>query len=169
MAKAQAEIDLIRHKRDRAVLRSPLKGKGIVLTGDLKRQIGAPVKKGDVLFEVAPVAAIRAVLSVPEDMIADVREADAKAKTHGERARGELATASQPDRHVRFELEHITPVAEVVEQKNVFKVRVKLLESTAAELSQGMEGAARITIDRRRYAWIWSRRLVNWVRMKLWF
>jgi len=33
----------------------------------------------------------------------------------------------------------------------------------------GMEGVAKISIDRRHLVWIWTRRLVNWVRMKLWF
>ena len=31
-----------------------------------------------------------------------------------------------------------------------------------------MTGQARIDVDRRRYAEIWTRRLVNWLRMKLW-
>jgi hypothetical protein len=31
-----------------------------------------------------------------------------------------------------------------------------------------LKGVAKIRIDRRRYAWIWTRRLVNWLRMKLW-
>jgi hypothetical protein len=31
-----------------------------------------------------------------------------------------------------------------------------------------MEGVAKIDLGRRSYAWIWTRRIVNWVRMKLW-
>ena len=31
-----------------------------------------------------------------------------------------------------------------------------------------MEGVAKIDIDKRPYAWIWTRKIINWVRMKLW-
>ena len=37
------------------------------------------------------------------------------------------------------------------------------------DMRLGMEGLAKIDIDRRPYGWIWTRRLVNWVRMKLWW
>ena len=182
-ALAAAEIRHLEVRLSEATTRAPTEGRPgeattsdrlwTVVSGDLKKKIGAPVETGDPLFEVAPVAALRAVLSVPEDMIADVREADAKAAARGERAEGELATAARPDVHLRFRLERIHPVAEVVNQKNVFKVRVALLDvadpKATAALAIGTEGAARIHIGRRRYAWIWSRRLVNWVRMKLWF
>ena len=32
----------------------------------------------------------------------------------------------------------------------------------------GMAAVAKITIDRRSYAWIWTRRIVNWIRMEFW-
>ncbi|HUV39723.1 MAG TPA: HlyD family efflux transporter periplasmic adaptor subunit [Planctomycetota bacterium] len=168
-ARVTAEIDLLNDRIAKAEIRSELAG--TVVSGDMKKKVGAPVKTGEQLFEVAPLASLRAVLSVPEDLIADVREADAKAEKQGKRAEGELAAASRPDVHVPFRLDRISPVAEVVNQKNVFKVRVALLNTpeAATGLSIGTEGAARIHIDRRRYAWIWSRRLVNWIRMKLWF
>jgi hypothetical protein len=31
-----------------------------------------------------------------------------------------------------------------------------------------MEGLAKVDIGQRAYGWIWTRKLVNWVRMKLW-
>jgi hypothetical protein len=129
----------------------------VVLTGELNRRIGAPVKTGDVLFEVAPLPELRADVMVPEDQIGDVRTGQ----------EGELATASYPDRRIRFVVEHVNPVAEVSKQQNAFKVRVRLLE-VQPWMRPGMEGVAKITIDRRSYAWLWTRRLVNWVRMKLW-
>ena len=126
--------------------------------GDLESQIGSPVKTGEVLFEVARPGSLRAELSVPEDLIADVTEG----------MKGELAAATHPDRKVGFVVERINPVAEVVSQRNVFKVRVRLAE-TADWMRPGMEGLAKVHIDERAYGWIWTRRLVNWVRMKLWW
>jgi hypothetical protein len=153
--KAQARIDLLEYMIGRARLVSPLSG--IVVEGDLKRQVGAPVKMGDVLFEVTPRASLRAVLHVPEDQITDVQVGQ----------RGSLATASYPAERIGFEVERINPIAEVVKQENIFRVRVRLRE-IPPWMRPGMEGVARIDIDKRPYAWIWTRRIVNWVRMKLW-
>ncbi len=153
--KVTAKVHLLEHRIDKARIVSPIAG--CVVIGDLKRQIGAPVKAGKVLFEIALLESLRGELSVPEDQIAEVR-----LKQHGE-----LATASYPDRRLRFVVEHINPVAEVVDQGNVFKVRVQLLE-TRPWMRPGMEGVAKITIGRRRYVWLWTRKLANWLRMKLW-
>jgi len=154
---AEAQIDLLNYYQDQAEITSPING--YVLSGDLKKQIGAPVKTGDVLFEVGPLDLefLRAELSVPEDQIADVKVGQ----------EGELATASDPGVKVKFIVDRVNPVAEVVNQRNVFKVRVRLLE-TNQRMKPGMEGAGKISIDKRSYAWLWTHRLTNWIRMKLW-
>jgi multidrug resistance efflux pump len=154
--KAQAQIDLYEYMVAQARLLSPLSG--TVVQGDLKRQIGAPVKMGDVLFEVTPLESLRAVLHVREDQITDVQIGQ----------RGRLATASYPAQRIAFEVERVNPIAEVVKQKNVFKVRVRLLE-LYPWMRPGMEGVAKIDLAKRSYAWIWTRKIVNWVRMKLWW
>ena len=153
--KAQAQIDLLEYMIGQAKLLSPLSG--TVVEGDLKRQIGAPVKTGDVLFEVTPLESLRAVLHVREDQITEVRVGQ----------RGTLATASYPGQYIAFEVERINPIAEVVKQKNVFKVRVRLRE-LYPWMRPGMEGVGKIDLARRPYAWIWTRKIVNWVRMTLW-
>jgi multidrug resistance efflux pump len=153
--KAQALIDLYAYRIEQATIRAPLTG--TLVTGDLKRQIGAPVETGTVLFEIAPLDSLRAELHVPEDAISEV--------TPGRQ--GRLATASFPAQRLRFVVERVNPAAEVVNNRNVFKVRVRLLE-TRPWMRPGMEGVAKITIEKRRYAWIWSRKVINWIRMKLW-
>jgi hypothetical protein len=35
-------------------------------------------------------------------------------------------------------------------------------------MAPGMKGVAKIHVGRRSYAWLWTRDLVNWVRMRLW-
>jgi len=150
-----AKIELLDYRIQQAKLVAPIDGK--VIGSDLKRQIDMKIATGDVLFEVAPAKNLRAELSVPEDQIADVRR----------RMEGELATAMHPGRRVRFIVERINPVAEVSGDRNVFKVRVRLLGRHDWMLP-GMEGSARVRIGRRSYGWLWTRRLVNWLRMKLW-
>ena len=90
------------------------------------------------LFEVTPLESLRAVLHVREDQITDVRVGQ----------QGTLATASYPGQYIAFEVERINPIAEVVKQKNVFKVRVRLLE-LYPWMRPGMEGVAKIDLAKR--------------------
>ncbi len=131
---------------------------GVVVEGDLKRRVGQAVSKGDVMFEVAQLDDLRARLEVPEDRIADITEG----------MTGDLATAARPGVYLRFEVERIEPMAQVKDLKNVFGVRVRLLEP-ADQLKPGMAGVAKIDAGKRSYAWIWTRQAVDWLRMKLWF
>ncbi len=153
--KVEAQIELFNYLIDQAKLVSPIDG--TVVKGDLKRQIGAPVKTGDVLFEVTPLESLRAELLLPEDEIFDVAVGQ----------HGYLATASYPTRRIEFVVERINPAAEVVDNRNVFKVRARLAE-TRGWMRPGMEGVAKVTLGKRRYAWIWTRKIVNWFRMTFW-
>ncbi|MDH7599557.1 MAG: HlyD family efflux transporter periplasmic adaptor subunit [Sedimentisphaerales bacterium] len=151
----QAQIDLIEHMIRKATLVSPTDG--TIVKGDLKKQIGSPVKTGQVLFEVTPLETLYAELLVPEDQILDLKIGQ----------EGALATASFPGQRLPIRVERINPMAEVVNGRNVFRVRATLLQ-TRQWLRPGMEGLAKVTIDRRPYLWIWTRKLVNWLRMRLW-
>jgi len=151
-----ADIDEIDYWMSRATIVPEVSG--VVVEGDLKRRIGQAVSKGDPLFEVAQLDDLRARLEVVEDRITDIHEG----------MQGDLATAANPGVYYRFEIERVEPMAQVKEQKNVFAVRVRLLDTTR-QLKPGMSGIAKIDAGKRSYAWIWTRQAVDWVRMKLWF
>jgi multidrug resistance efflux pump len=153
--KTAAQIALLNHQIEQASLRSPIAG--TLVTGDLKRQIGVPVKKGDILFEVTPLETLRGQVYVSEDQVLDISEG----------LDGAMATVSYPDQRIPFIVERISPMAEVVNNRNVFKVQVRLL-NTHQWMRPGMEGIAKIEVGKRRHLWIWTRKAVNWVRMKLW-
>ena len=153
--KSAAEIRLLEQHIDQATLVAPITGR--VVSEDLKRQIGAPVETGKILFEIARIDALRAELYVPEESITSV--------TVGQE--GELASVSHPDQRIRFSVERINPIAEVVNSQNVFKVRARLLEQHAW-MRPGMEGIAKIMAGKKHYLWIGFHRLTNWLRMKLW-
>ncbi len=150
-----AQIARLKHHIEKATIWSPVPGR--VIAGDLKKQIGAAVKTGDVLFEIAPLDALHAELEVPEALIADVKVGQP----------GELATEDHASIKFAFTVERIDPIAEVIDQRNVFRVRVTL-SGTTNWMMPKMKGVAKIKIGRERLAWIWTRRLINWVRMKLW-
>jgi len=85
--------------------------------------------------------------------------------------RGELATTANPGRYIPFVIERIDPVAEVDKQTTVFRVHVRLKTDDPqilSRLKRGMSGTAKVDIDQRSYLEIWTRDLVNWVRMTLW-
>ncbi len=154
--KARANIELYEHQIAQAKIKTPVDG--IVLSGDLKSKIGAPVKAGDELFQVGQ-PDIRAELSVPEDMVADVKVGQS----------GTLAASSFPSQKIPFKVERVFPVANVTAGHNVFKVRV-VFEPGAqrAWMRPGMEGIAKVDIQDSSYLWIYTHRLVNWARMKMW-
>jgi len=163
IARAQAdqageEARLLEHKIAQATLVAPISGK--VISSDLKPHVGASIKAGDPLFQIAPVENVRAELAIPEDEIAEV-------VGHEGELKGELSATTRPGRRFEFVVGRINPVAEVVQKQNVFKARAGLV-TKEAWLRPGMTGVAKIHVGRRRYAWLWTRRLVNWLRMKLW-
>jgi len=153
--RAAARLALIERRIELAEVRAP--AAGVVTEGDLDRLVGAPVAAGDQLFAVAPIDRLRAEVLVPEGRIADVAEGST----------GRLAAAGYPDRRVGFTVERLDPVARAIEGGNVFAARVRLEESPPW-MRPGMEGVAKIDAGRAPYAVIWTRDLVNWVRMKLW-
>ena len=141
---------------------------GVVIAGDLKKEQGRSVDQGEELFRIAPLDSLRAEILVPENRIAEVFLEQP----------GDLAPVAHPGIHMRFKVDRISPIAEVVSQQNVFRVRVRFdTESTESEelklflqgMKPGSEGMARIEIGRAHYAWMWTRDLINWVRMKMWW
>ena len=152
---SDAQIELLDGLIGRARLTAPFAG--VVVAGDLSRSIGSTVRRGEVLFQVAPLDAYRVLLSVDESQIADIHVGQ----------RGSLLTTSLPTEPFTIEVEQITPVAEVRNGRTVFQVEAGL-EHPSAALRPGMEGIAKIDIGERRLVWIWSRTLIDWLRLKLW-
>src|SRR5690606_4574056 len=136
---------------ERATLRAPISG--VVASGDLRDRIGGAVRLGEPLVEIAEVSGLRATLPLPDAQIVDAHAGQ----------RGELAVVSRPEERIRFTIESIDPVAEVVDGRNVFRARATLEGGAGLEwLRPGMEGVARAHVGERAYGWIWTRRFVNW-------
>ena len=153
---ADAQIAELKLRIKQATLIAPISG--TIVVGELKSFLGSPVQKGQVLFEIAPLDLLQAEVSVLESEIAEVL-----VDQHGE-----LAATGYPGKKVKFIVERINPVPEPAERKNVFKVRVTLVDGKEEWMKPGMEGVAKIKIGQRSYGWLWTRKLVRWVRMKLW-
>ena len=130
---------------------------GVVVTGDLSQSLGIPVDKGQVLFEIAPLDGYRLVVQVDERDINDV--------TVGRR--GRLLLAAAPADPVPFTVERIVPVSVARDGRNFFRVEARL-EQTPQRLQPGMEGVAKIDIDRQRLAAIWTRSAMDSALLTVW-
>lgn len=151
----RAEIALLDEQLRRMRIEAPVDG--IVVTGDLSQSLSAPVERGQTLFEVAPLDAYRLMIQVDERDIASVRLGQ----------RGALMLTGAPSETLDFSVEKITPVSTAKEARNFFRVEAKL-DRTDIRLRPGMEGVGKIDIDRRRLVWIWTRQVIDWVRLQLW-
>jgi RND family efflux transporter MFP subunit len=156
LEQSQAQLSLIEEHLARTEVVAPFDG--VLVSGDLTQMLGAPVERGQAMFEIAPLDEYRVVLLVDEHRVADVRAGQ----------RGELVLSSNPGQHFPLLVQKVTPVSMARDGRNVFRVEAQLETGADPRLRPGMEGVAKVTVENRRLAWIWSREIVNWVRLKLW-
>lgn len=156
LQQAQAQLDLANYKLARTRIVAPLSG--VLVSGDVSQLVGTPVKEGEVLFEVAPLDGFRVVLHVDEGDIAYVRPGQT----------GNFAPTGLAGRAVPFTVSRITSVTSNREGKNAFRVEAQLGKDAPRSLRPGMEGIAKVGIDRRANLWIWTRSLRNWFQLFIW-
>ncbi|TFG93428.1 MAG: HlyD family efflux transporter periplasmic adaptor subunit [Syntrophobacterales bacterium] len=150
-----AQLDLVEKKIDQIIIRAPFDG--IVLSGDLSQRQGSAVGHGDELFQVAPLDSYRLILKVDERRIADV--------TKGQK--GFLVLPSLSNDQYEFTVTKITPITTAEQGRNYFRVEASV-EKVSSRLRPGMEGIAKITVDRRLLIAIWTRDFSEWLRLRLW-
>jgi multidrug resistance efflux pump len=154
---AQARLDLVRYRLENAIIKSPFEG--VVVEGDLRERIAAPVKQGDALYKVARIDTLYAEAEVKER---DVKEILGKTK-------GEIAFVSQPKSKYAVTLQSLEPSAITKKDGNVFLIRLKPEAGAEAWWRPGMTGLCKISTEKRSLFWILTHRTVDFLRMKLWW
>lgn len=152
--KVAAEIQIIDDQIARTRLRAPFDG--VIVSGDLSQTQGAPVKLGQVLFEVTPLNNYHVMLEVDEHDIGELKSGQT----------GKLVMAALPQTTFNFTLGKTIPVAISSDGYNYFRVEGRL-DQPSPLLRPGMQGVAKITIQQRDYLWIWSHDVVD--RLRMWF
>ena len=152
---AEAQIALTQEQLGRTKVVASFDG--VVMSGDLSQSLGAPVERGQVLFEIAPLNAYRVIAQVDERDIGEI--------VVGQRS--VLLFSSLPGEKFPFVVEKVTPVSIAKEGRNYFRVEGRM-EKASERLRPGMEGVGKITIDRRRLIWIWTHDAIDWVRLQAW-
>ncbi len=156
-AQAKAGLDLVRYHLDHAQVKAPFAG--IVVEGDLDELLGAPVRKGDVLFKVARIEKMYAELEVNER---DVHEVAAGAT-------GEIAFVSRPNLKFPVKVDRVDPVAVAKEEGNVFLLRCTFPDEVSDWWRPGMSGVSKINAGKRNVLWILTHRTIDFFRILLWW
>ncbi len=162
---AQARLDQALAKAERvdsylsqASSHAPFEG--VIVEGEKKDLIGAPVKKGDRIFRIAKVEGLYITLMVSEKEMRHIQP----------QASGEVALLSHPSHNIPIRVSSVIPVAQVKGQEgNQFMIKAELLESPQPWWRPGMTGLARIDVGDKNVAWVLSHRVVDKLRLLLWW
>jgi biotin carboxyl carrier protein len=154
---AQARLDLVGYRLRAAEIKAPFDG--VVVEGDLRERLAAPVKQGDALFKLARIDTLYAE--------AEVNERDVKEIVG--RSRGEIAFVSQPKIKYPVTIRVLQPAALTKKEGNVFLVRLQPDAKLETWWRPGMTGLCKLSVEKRTLFWILTHRTVDFLRMKLWF
>ncbi len=153
---ASVQLRLIEQQLAQTKLISPIDG--TIVSDDIRQSLGAPVKQGEVLFEIAADTGYLVQLYVDERDITAI----APGQT------GSLKLTSLPDDTLTFTITHVTPVSEVRDGRNCFRVEASL-DGEGLSVRPGMTGSGRILAGRHLLGWIWFHDIWHWLRLTLWF
>lgn len=133
---------------------------GVIVEGEKKDLVGAPVKKGDRIFRIAKVEGLYITLMVSEKEMRHIQP----------QARGEVSLLSHPSHNIPIRVSSVIPVAQVKGQEgNQFMIKAELLEAPQPWWRPGMTGLARIDVGDKNVAWVLSHRVVDRLRLLLWW
>lgn len=152
---ANSQLQLIEQQQLRAQLTAP--NDGIITSDDISQSQGAPVKQGQILFEVSSGKGYLVQLWVDERDIAALNIGQ----------EGHLKLSSIPNETFEVTVKAITPISEIREGKNYFRVEATLNRESDL-LRPGMTGSGKILVGREPLGWIWFHDAWHWLRLSLW-
>jgi multidrug resistance efflux pump len=133
---------------------------GVIVEGDSKKLLGSPVAKGDVLMKVARIEGIYILIKINERDLDQIRQG----------MQGEMMLVSQPDNTFPIVVDKVIPMAEVDQREgNVFVLKAHVNGAVRSWWRPGMSGVAKIDAGKRSIAWLLSHRIIDYLRMKLWW
>lgn len=155
LAEAQAALDLAAARLARLEIRAPITG--LVVAGDLSQRLGAPVRQGDPLFEIAELSGWRLRI--------DVSEYDLALVSPGQSGTAVLAGLS--GLALPFEVQTIAAVSEPGGGENRFRVEAAVTDTPPA-LRPGLTGTAKIRAGDTTLGRAWTRSSLVRLRLLLW-
>jgi biotin carboxyl carrier protein len=153
---AEARLAQVQHELSQAQMRAPFAG--VIVEGDLRQNLGAPVRRGDLLFKLARLDEVSLDLSLPEE--------DAHFVTPG--LSGEVAFVGRPESRFTFVIADVEPVAAAVDGDNFVRAYANLDGAHQPWWRPGLGGTAKVEIGDRSLWWVISHKVVNRVREYFW-
>lgn len=158
VAQTRARIAQVQRQVNQAELIAPLTG--VVVEGDRRDLLSAPVNQGDRLMRVAELRGIYLLIDVAEEDIQFV-ESDST---------GTFSLVARPSEQIALSVEQIIPMAQVRDgQGAVFSVNASLDTAVAPWWRPGMTGVARIDAGKRSALWVIGHKAWNRLRLWLWW
>lgn len=153
---ALARLNLIRHQLDNAEVRAPFAG--VVTEADLKKNLGAPLRKGDLLLKLA---------QAEESFIElEIDQADVHLVQVG--SRGEFALVGRPDQKFNLVIDRVDPASITREGRTVYLARAHAEGPPQAWWRPGMGGTAKLEAGDRSLLWVMTHRTVRFLREFFW-
>ncbi|MGL4474155.1 MAG: efflux RND transporter periplasmic adaptor subunit [Shewanella sp.] len=153
IAQTDAQLHQIEEQLQHTQLRAPFNG--LLISGDWSRALGAPIERGQLLFEIVPAEGYRVALQVNDHDVSNI-------------ASGQIANlrlAGLPDESIQLAVSRILPLSIAAQGSNQFRVEAEITNELAG-LRPGMQGIAKINIGRASILKVWTASSVN--RLRLW-
>ena len=154
---SRTQLELVEHRLRQSRIHSTFDG--IVVEGDLRQRIGAPVKQGEALFRLARLDSLY--------LEADLGERDFHEIAEG--GKGEVAFLSRPDLVFPLAITQIESAAVPRDEGNVFLIRGDFTGEIEDWWRPGMSGLCKLHVGERRLIWIFTHRTIDFLRMWLWW
>ena len=150
-----AESQIARHEMEKIALDISLKEKrignleiqspidGMVVSGDLKQVVGAPLTVGQSMYEIAPLEELIVEVFIPEEEIGYVEQG----------MQVSLRTDAFPLSAFTGTIKRIHPRSEMRNEQSVFVAEL-VLDNPDASLRPGMNGTAKVSGQYRLFGWI---------------
>lgn len=151
-----SRLALVRHQLAHAKVTAP--HAGVVVEGELKKNLGAPLRKGDLLLKLAQTDDTYLELEIDQVDVHEVKPG----------TRGEFALVGRPDLRFDIELERIDPASTLREGRSVYLARAKVLSPIPAWWRPGMGGSAKLSAGDRPLIWVLTHRTVRFLREFFW-
>lgn len=155
-AQAEANLELVRFRLANAEIRALRNG--IIVEGDLRKQLGSPIRQGDFLMQIASNEELYLELEFDQTSFHLIDRNDI----------GELALVGRPDQKIEFAIERIDPIARSGPSGNSFEAKAGLTSERQAWWRPGMVGTAKIEAGEKTILWIVSHRTINFLREFFW-
>lgn len=156
-SQAAARLSQVDYRLANAQVKSPIAG--VVVEGEPGKNLGGAVRRGDVVVKVAALDKLYVEAAVRE------RDLSRVALAQGVR----LTLLADAGATYDLQLSRIVPAPSIKDGENTFPARAETLSAPPDWWRPGMSGVAKIQIGYRPLVWIATHRLMDYLRLALWF